>query len=70
MIRTPSASYSIQIRVKIVSKPGMLGRVPLPSAKHEEIKVPEWVSNNVREAVIQTGMARLEHGYFPFYRVE
>ncbi len=27
MIRTPSASYSIQIRVEILSKPGMLGRV-------------------------------------------
>ncbi len=27
MIRTPSASYSIQIRVEIPSKPGMLGKV-------------------------------------------
>jgi len=27
MIRTPSASYSIQIRLEILSKPGMLGRV-------------------------------------------
>lgn len=27
MIKTPSASYSIQIRVEILSKPGMLGRV-------------------------------------------
>jgi len=26
-------------------------------------KVPEQVSNNVREAAIQTGVARLEHGY-------
>jgi malate dehydrogenase (oxaloacetate-decarboxylating) len=28
-------------------------------------KVPEQVSNNVREAAIQTGVARLEHGYAP-----
>ncbi|MGZ3591703.1 MAG: ACT domain-containing protein, partial [Thermodesulfobacteriota bacterium] len=27
MIRTPSASYSIQIRLEILTKPGMLGRV-------------------------------------------
>jgi malate dehydrogenase (oxaloacetate-decarboxylating) len=27
MIRTPSASYSIQIRIEILTKPGMLGRV-------------------------------------------
>ena len=27
MIRTPSASYSIQIRLEILNKPGMLGRV-------------------------------------------
>jgi malate dehydrogenase (oxaloacetate-decarboxylating) len=32
-------------------------------------KVPEQVSNNVREAAIQTGVARLEHGYFSFYKV-
>jgi len=31
-------------------------------------KVPERVSNSVREAAIQTGVARLEHGYFSFYR--
>ena len=27
MIKTPSASYSIIIRLEIVSKPGMLGKV-------------------------------------------
>jgi malate dehydrogenase (oxaloacetate-decarboxylating) len=33
-------------------------------------KVPEQVSNNVREAAIQTGVARLEHGYASsFYRM-
>ena len=33
-------------------------------------KVPEQVSNNVREAAIQTGVARLEHGYASsFYRI-
>jgi len=33
-------------------------------------KVPEKVSNNVREAAIQTGVARLEHGYASsFYRM-
>jgi malate dehydrogenase (oxaloacetate-decarboxylating) len=32
-------------------------------------KVSERVSSNVKEAAIQTGVARLEHGYFPFYRV-
>jgi malate dehydrogenase (oxaloacetate-decarboxylating) len=33
-------------------------------------KVPEQVSNNVREAAIQTGVARLEHGYTSsFYRI-
>jgi malate dehydrogenase (oxaloacetate-decarboxylating) len=32
-------------------------------------KVPEQVSNNVREAAIQTGVARLEHRYFSFYKV-
>jgi malate dehydrogenase (oxaloacetate-decarboxylating) len=32
-------------------------------------KVPEQVSNNVKEAAIQTGVARIEHGYAsPFYR--
>jgi len=32
-------------------------------------KVPEGVSNHVREAAIQTGVARLEHGYSSSYRV-
>jgi malate dehydrogenase (oxaloacetate-decarboxylating) len=33
-------------------------------------KVPEQVSKNVREAAIQTGVARLEHGYASsFYRI-
>jgi malate dehydrogenase (oxaloacetate-decarboxylating) len=33
-------------------------------------RVPEQVSNNVREAAIQTGVARLEHGYASsFYRM-
>jgi malate dehydrogenase (oxaloacetate-decarboxylating) len=31
-------------------------------------KVPERVANNVKEAAIQTGVARLEHGYFSFNR--
>ena len=33
-------------------------------------KVPEKVSHHVREAAIQTGVARLEHHYFSLYRVE
>jgi malate dehydrogenase (oxaloacetate-decarboxylating) len=33
-------------------------------------RVPEQVSNNVREAAIQTGVARLEHGYASsFYKM-
>jgi malate dehydrogenase (oxaloacetate-decarboxylating) len=33
-------------------------------------KVPERVSDSVREAAVQTGVARLEHGYgSPFYRM-
>lgn len=31
--------------------------------------VPERVANNVREAAIQTGVARLEHRYLSFYRM-
>jgi len=32
-------------------------------------KVPEQVANSVREAAVQTGVARLEHGYgSPFYQ--
>jgi malate dehydrogenase (oxaloacetate-decarboxylating) len=33
------------------------------------LKVPERVSNNVREAAIQTGVARFEYRYSSFYRV-
>jgi len=33
-------------------------------------KVPQQISNNVREAAVQTGVARLEHGYASsFYRI-
>jgi malate dehydrogenase (oxaloacetate-decarboxylating) len=32
-------------------------------------KVPEMVAKNVKEAAIQTGVARLEHKYFSFYRM-
>ena len=33
------------------------------------LKVPERVSNNVREAAIQTGVAKVEYRYSSFYRV-
>jgi len=32
-------------------------------------KVPEKVSNDVREAAIRTGVARLEHRFYSFYRL-
>jgi malate dehydrogenase (oxaloacetate-decarboxylating) len=32
-------------------------------------KVPEKVSNEVREAAIRTGVARLEHRFYSFYRL-
>ena len=70
MIRTPSASDSVfKFESRYSINQGCLGELPLPSARQEEIKVPDGVSNNVRKSAVQTGVARSEHGSFPFHRV-
>jgi malate dehydrogenase (oxaloacetate-decarboxylating) len=52
----------------IISEEEMSEDYIIPSVLNR--KVPEQVSNYVREAAIQTGVARLEHGYASsFYRV-
>ena len=76
MITTPSPGYSILIRLEILSKPGMLGKVTLAIGREDYIipsvlnrKVPEKVSSSVKETAIQTGAARPEQRYSSLYRV-
>ena len=63
MAVTPSASYSLTIRVQIVNRPGMLGRVALAIGEAGgdigavDIVAPA-VAEGVARAASQTGTAR------------
>jgi malic enzyme len=76
MMTKPSPGYNVLIRLEILSKPRMLGKVTLAIDSEDYIipsvlnrKAPEKVSYSVKEAAIQTGVARPEQRHSSLYRV-